>query len=159
MVGAGGGQASQPRAVTQPWSGQGVGHCFPSGKGGPGRQHRTPGAPPWLSGFLPWLFAGHLSAAVNTCGSHPGLVAFQEGLGGAWRRSLTWGSAGLPLGFWRRQVLQKPRSAPSKSISAASLCSEKVLSAKVADRVILATSLQLFGPWFPFVENGDNSNA
>ena len=26
------------------------------------------GAPPCISGFLPWLFAGHFSAAVNTLG-------------------------------------------------------------------------------------------
>ena len=125
-----------------------------------GRQGRTLGAPPWFSGFLPRLFAGHFSVAVNTCGSHPELVAFQEGLGGERCRSCWPVALQASLwGFWRRKVLRKPRSASPKSISAASLCGDKVLGADMADWVILATSLKLFGPWFPFVENGDNSKA
>lgn len=29
----------------------------------------------------------------------------------------------------------------------------------MADWVIWATLLELFGPWFPFLENGDNSKG
>lgn len=41
-----------------------------------------PKGPTRFSGFLPWFFAGHFSAVVNTCEAHPELATFQEELGG-----------------------------------------------------------------------------
>lgn len=48
------------------------------------------GAPAHVSGFLPWLFAGHFSAAVNTCGPTPSYWPFRKGWGRAKRFSFVW---------------------------------------------------------------------
>ena len=80
------------------------------------------GAPPWFSGFLLWLSAGHFSVAVNTCRSHPELAALSGRAG--WRMMLFLFVCSVtgPWEYWRRKVLRKPWSTSSESICAASLC-------------------------------------
>lgn len=54
----------------------------PPGKGQMWEAGLHPKGPTMFSGFLPWFFAQHFSAVVNTCEAHPELATFQEGLGG-----------------------------------------------------------------------------
>lgn len=140
-------------------TGRGVGHFSPWARGslwGGERSQQT-----WEAGPCPWgpimvfwfpapALSGHFPAAVNTCGSRPELAAFQEGMGGERCCSrLLW--CYRPWESWRRKGCRKPWSASSEGTHAASPRRARERRGKIAHWVILATSLEFFGPLFPFL--------
>ena len=78
------------------------------------------GVPPCFSGFLPWLFAWHFSAAVNTLGPTQSWWPFRKGCGES-DAVLICLRCYRPLRISMKEGAKETWSASPKSIRAASV--------------------------------------